>query len=152
MIELTEEEKKVFKKVRESFIEEPLSSIEDGLIQSYYDADTDKEIKEVAYGLAKRLLIEVAKKRGLEVNINDSFEANEIINNEELQDFNPENYKDYKALKSYIENATKEMDVSEIEEFHRKFVHNGGINDSIREFMTKYIPKINSNLSLRLCF
>ena len=61
-----------------------------------------------------------------------------------------ENYKDYEALKSYIENATKEMDVSEIEEFYRKFVHIGGINDSIREFMTKYIPKINSNLALRL--
>ncbi len=146
MIELTEEEKKVFKKFGESFIEEPLSGIADGLILSYYDADTEKEFKEVAYGLAKRLLTEVANKRGLEINLNDSFEANEIINNEEFQDFNPENYKDYTALKSYIENVTKEMGVSEIEEFHRKFVHIGGINDSIREFMTKYIPKINSNL------
>lgn len=146
MISLTEKEKQAFKNVSEEFADEPLSGIEDGLIQSYYDADTYMEFKEVAYGLAKRLLIEVAKKRGLQININDSFEANEIINNNELKDFNPEYYEDYKILQSYIENATKEMGVSEIEEFHRKFVHIGGINDSIRNFMTKYIPKIKSNL------
>jgi len=146
VIELTEKEKKAFKDVRESFIEEPLSGIEDGLIQSYYDADIYKEFKEVAYRLAKRILIEAAKKRGLEVDENDSFGTNDIINNEELKDFNPEFYEDYNALKKYIESATKEMNVTEIEEFHRKFVHIGGINDSIRNFMTKYIPKINSNL------
>ncbi len=146
MIKLTEKEKQAFKNVRESFVEEPLSGIDDGLIQSYYDADAYTEFKEVAYGLAKKLLIEVAKKRDLKININDSFEANEIINNEELKDFNPEYYEDYNVLRNYIKSATKEMSVTEIEEFHRRFTHIGGINDSIREFMTKYIPKITSNL------
>lgn len=146
MIELTEKEKKAFKDVRESFIEDPLSGITDGLIQSYYDADAYKEFKEASYRLAKRILTEAAKKRGLEVDENDSFGTNDIINNEELKDFNPEFYEDYNVLKKYIESTTKEMNVTEIEEFHRKFVHIGGINDSIRNFMTKYIPKINGNL------
>lgn len=146
MINLTKKEKQAFKNVSEKFADEPLSGIEDGLIQSYYDTDTYMEFKEIAYELAKRLLIEVAKKRGLKININDSFEANEIINNNELKNFNPEYYEDYKILQSYIENTTKEMGAPEIEEFYGKFVHIGGINDSIRGFMTKYISKINSNL------
>ena len=146
-MELTEQEKNVFKNVGERFAEEPLIGIDEGLGQSYYYTENYEDFVEVAYRCAKRLLTEVAEKRGLSVNNEETFELNDMVESK-LEDFNLEYYKDYDLFKKYIEIKTKNMDADEIEDFYNKLGGGiGSMQDSFRDFMTNYIPKISENLT-----
>ena len=102
MLELTKKEKEIFKKQRKSFAKEPLKGIEEGLVQSYYDAEAYKEYEEVSYECAKRLLIEVAQKRGLSANNEKTFEIEDMVKKNKLDDLNLDFYNNYESLKKYI--------------------------------------------------
>lgn len=146
IIELTEKEKEAYKTYSERYIEDPLSSIEEGLVSSYYYAEDYKKFEKAVYEYAKRLLTEVAKKRNLTVDSEETFEINDMIENNRLEDFNLEYYEDYGLLKNYIENKTKDMNAVEVEEFYNKMGGRIGMQDDFREFMTRYVPKITSNV------
>ena len=146
MLELTKKEKEIFKKQRKSFAKEPLKGIEEGLVQSYYDAEAYKEYEEVSYECAKRLLIEVAQKRGLSANNEKTFEIEDMVKKNKLDDLNLDFYNNYESLKKYIEDKTKDMSAEEVEQFYYKIGDRTGIQAQFTEFMTNYIPKIIDNL------
>ena len=146
IIELTEKEKEVYKTYNEKYIADPLSSIEEGLVSSYYYSEDYKKFEEAVYGYAKRLLTEVAKKRNLTVNSEETFGINDMIENNRLEDFNLEYYEEYDLLKNYIDDKTKDMNAVEVEKFYYKIGGRTGMQDEFREFMTRYIPKITKNV------
>lgn len=146
IIELTEKEKEVYKTYNEEYIADPLSSIEEGLVSSYYYSEDYKKFEEAVYGYAKRLLTEVAKKRNLTVNSEETFGINDMIENNRLEDFNLEYYEEYDLLKNYIDDKTKDMNAVEVEKFYYKIGGRTGMQDEFREFMTRYIPKITKNV------
>lgn len=147
ILELTEKEKEAYKTFSKKWIENPLGSVEEGLVQSYYGVEDYKEFKEAVYGYTKRLLTEVAKKRGLDIDPEATFEINDMIEDQDLEDFDLKNYQDYELLKKYVENKIKNMNAEETEELYHKFGGRiGSMQDNFREFMTRYVPKISSNV------
>lgn len=146
IIELTEKEKEAYKTYSEKYIEDPLSSIEEGLVSSYYYTEDYKKFEEAVYGYAKRLVTQIAKKRNLTINDEETFEINDMVENNRLEDFNLEYYGNYDLLKNYIENKTKDMNAVEVEAFYNKMAGKRGMQDDFRKFMTRYVPKITSNV------
>lgn len=144
MIELTEQEKKLFKEHDEELRESASYHVEDGLIASYSSND---ERVQIIYGYIKRILLEVAKKRGLNINGDESFDMDALLNEiidipEELKDFNPSYFKSEEQLQNYVNGKTESMTSEEIESFliyFRGFNGIGGLTDSFRKYMTGYI-------------
>lgn len=145
MIELTEQEKELFKEHDEELRESALYHVEDGLIDSY---SSNNERVQITYGYIKRILLEVAKKRGLNINGDESFDMDALLNEimdipEELVDFNPIYFKSEEQLQNYVNGKTESMTSEEIESFliyFRGVNGIGGLTDSFREYMTGYIP------------
>ena len=77
MIELTEQEKELFKEHDEELRESASYHVEDGLIDSY---SSNNERVQITYGYIKRILLEVAKKRGLNINGDESFDMDALLN------------------------------------------------------------------------
>ena len=144
MIELTEQEKKLFKEHDKELKESASYHVEDGLIKSYSSND---EKVQITYGYIKRILLEVAKKRGLNINGDESFDMDALLNEiidipEELKDFNPIYFKSEEQLQNYVNGKTESMTSGEIERFlvyFSGFNGIGGLADSFREYMTGYI-------------
>lgn len=147
MIELTEQEKELFKEHDEELRESASYHVEDGLIASYSSND---ERVQIIYGYIKRILLEVAKKRGLNINGDESFDMDALLNEiidipEELKDFNPIYFKSEEQLQNYVNGKTESMTSEEIESFlvyFSGFNGIGGLTDSFREYMTGYIPML----------
>ena len=145
MIELTEQEKELFKEPDEELRESASYHVEDGLIDSY---SSNNERVQITYGYIKRILLEVAKKRGLNINGDESFDMDALLNEimdipEELVDFNPIYFKSEEQLQNYVNGKTESMTSEEIESFliyFRGVNGIGGLTDSFREYMTGYIP------------
>ena len=145
MIELTEQEKELFKEHDEELRESASYHVEDGLIDSY---SSNNERVQITYGYIKRILLEVAKKRGLNINGDESFDMDALLNEimdipEELVDFNPIYFKSEEQLQNYVNSKTESMTSEEIESFliyFRGVNGIGGLTDSFREYMTGYIP------------
>lgn len=145
MIELTEQEKELFKEHDEELRESASYHVVDGLIDSY---SSNNERVQITYGYIKRILLEVAKKRGLNINGDESFDMDALLNEimdipEELVDFNPIYFKSEEQLQNYVNGKTESMTSEEIESFliyFRGFNGIGGLTDSFREYMTGYIP------------
>ena len=145
MIELTEQEKELFKEHDEELRESASYHVEDGLIDSY---SSNNERVQITYGYIKRILLEVAKKRGLNINGDESFDMDALLNEimdipEELVDFNPIYFKSEEQLQNYVNGKTESMTSEEIESFliyFRGVNGIGGLTDSFREYMTGYIP------------
>lgn len=145
MIELTEQEKELFKEHDEELRESASYHVEDGLIDSY---SSNNERVQITYGYIKRILLEVAKKRGLNINGDESFDMDALLNEimdipEELVDFNPIYFKSEEQLQNYVDGKTESMTSEEIESFliyFRGVNGIGGLTDSFREYMTGYIP------------
>lgn len=145
MIELTEQEKELFKEHDEELRESASYHVEDGLIDSY---SSNNERVQITYGYIKRILLEVAKKRGLNINGDESFDMDALLNEimdipEELVDFNPIYFKSEEQLQNYVNGKTESMTSEEIESFliyFRGVNSIGGLTDSFREYMTGYIP------------
>lgn len=144
MIELTEQEKELFKEHDEELRESASYHVEDGLIDSY---SSNNERVQITYGYIKRILLEVAKKRGLNINGDESFDMDALLNEimdipEELVDFNPIYFKSEEQLQNYVNGKTESMTSEEIESFliyFRGVNGIGGLTDSFREYMTGYI-------------
>lgn len=147
MIELTEQEKELFKEYDEELKESASYHVEDGLIDSY---SSNNERVQITYGYIKRILLEVAKKRKLNINGDESFDMDALLNEimdipEELADFNPIYFKSEEKLQNYVNNKTENMTSEEIESFlicFRGFNGIGGLTDSFREYMSGYIPTL----------
>lgn len=143
MLDFTDEEKKIISDFREDFADNASHAIEEGLVSSYSSPLKNTAFKETIYNYLKRVLVEVAKKRDLDFNSNESFKVNEIIKGSELfPDFKPEFFEDINILEKYIHDKVSNMNLIELEEFKNEFCRNYGIIDSIRDFMSDYIPDI----------
>ena len=129
----------------------PSYHIERGLVQAYSKND---EIVQITFGYIKRILLEVAKKRGLDISSDISFDTDELLKSiievpEELTDFDPKLFKSFNDLNNYVQSKINIMNSTEMEEFlgyFNGFNGIGGINDSFREFMAQYIPKLSANI------
>ena len=150
-MDLTEEEKNIFGLDDNDLTELPSYHIERGLMQSYSKND---EIVQITFGYIKRILFEVAKKRGLDISRDISFDTDELLKSiievpEELTDFDPNLFKSFNDLNDYVQSKINKMNSTEMEEFFRYFDGFngiGGINDSFRKFMALYIQKLYANI------
>ena len=147
-MELTEKEKELFMKHDKELKESPSFHVEDGLVQSYSEDDSKVQI---TLGYIKRILLEVAKKRGIDISEDIAFDIDELLKEiveipEDLKDFDPLYYKDDNKLKEFLKEKVKEMDSNDLETFLHNFTGIGGMNDSFREFMTQYIPTLINNI------
>ena len=147
-MELNDKEKELFRIHDKDLIELPSYHVEYGLIQSYSSND---ETVQITYGYIKRILMEVANKRGLTISDNECFDMDKLLRDiveipTNLYDFDALYYKDNKIIDQYIDNKTKDKSSEEIEEVLHCFNGIGGINDSFRKFMTNYIPKLANKI------
>ena len=152
-MDLTEEEKKLFRLHDEDLRESPSYYVETGLIQSYSANDNTVQI---TFGYIKRLLLEVAKKRGLEISDDISFDMDELLKEiieipNDLTDFNVLYYKNYDELNKFVKDKIKGMNAEDMEDFLYYFHGFNGIgcmNDSFREFMSQFISKLSANIDI----
>ena len=143
-MKFNEEEKRIVEEQCPYGLTDPYAAVEDALIRSHYLPDDNKEFVDIMFNCAKKILIEVAKERGIEADFTESFAIDEIItNNEGLSDLKPEDYKDLNKLKEYVNNKTKDMNYSEVDKFSKKFGEHGSFTDIARTFMEKYIERIS---------
>lgn len=151
-MELTDEEKELFRMFDSDLEELPSYHIEPWLMQSY---DVNDKNVQITFGYIKRILLEVAKKRGLTIHEDISYETDELLKNivevpKELTDFNPVLFKSADELNKYIQSKTKDMNLTERKEFFRLFDgYNGiggiyyGFYKFIESFVYKILEKIN---------
>ena len=147
-MELTEEEKKLFRQYDKALEELPSYHIEKGLIESH--SSNNEEVK-ITYAYIKRILMQVAKNRGIVVSENETFDFDNLLRKivevpDELPDFNPLYYKNPNAFNKYVDTKTKGMNSEEIESFLYNFTGvngMGGMNDSFRFLMANYISRLD---------
>ena len=95
------------------------------------------------YALIKFILLDIAEIRGLNVDENESFDMDTVLNKivevpSELKDFNPLYFKSEEKLNKYIDDKTKNMTLDELNKFLEFFSY-GGMCDSFRSYMVDYI-------------
>jgi len=139
-MELTDEEKKLFKRFDERLLNTVSNYCEPYLIYSYRLNNEDVRI---TYGYIKRILVEVAKKRGLDIDVDETFDINNLLKQiadipEEMADFDPVYFRNIEKLNKYVDDKTKNMSSKEMESFLDLFT---GCN-RITEFMAGYIQKL----------
>lgn len=95
------------------------------------------------YALIKFILLDIAEIRGLNVDENETFDMDTVLNKivevpSELKDFNPLYFKSEEKLNKYIDDKTKNMTLDELNKFLEFFSY-GGMCDSFRSYMVDYI-------------
>ncbi len=142
MVEFTDEERRIISEYNEMLLDNPYSCSREGLIQLYYQNydRRNEEFERVMYSYTKRILVEVARKRGLEVDSEASFDILDIVPNDgKIDDLDVSLYGDGEALTNYLEEKTAGIDAEESEQLLSNI---GTIQDGISDFMRDYIPKI----------
>lgn len=109
-------------------------------LSSYYS--NDDEVQNL-YALIKFILLDIAEIRGLNVDENETFDMDTVLNKivevpSELKDFNPLYFKSEEKLNKYIDDKTKNMTLDELNKFLEFFSY-GGMCDSFRSYMVDYI-------------
>ena len=109
-------------------------------LSSYYS--NDEEVQNL-YALIKFILLDIAEIRGLNVDENETFDMDTVLNKivevpSELKDFNPLYFKSEEKLNKYIDDKTKNMTLDELNKFLEFFSY-GGMCDSFRSYMVDYI-------------
>ena len=153
-MDLTEEEKRAFKKYNERYLTDPLGGVSEAFIDSYYDPEQYPDFKEAGYSFAKRLLIEIAKKRGIEFDEDDSFNLEDIItferagldeeDQEALNDFDVKIFNNQKKLREYFTQKIRGMNAEDAKWFY-DFTYSR-LQDCFRIFMTGYVPVLASRI------
>ena len=146
-MDLTEEEKRCFRVHDENLTESPEYHVKDGLVVSHYE---NNDTVQITYGYIKRILMEVAKKRNLEISNDIAFEIDELLKKiieipEKLGDFDVLNYKKYDDLSQYVKSKVKGMCSDEMDFFKIDFE---GMQNSFGVFMGQYIPKLAYNINM----
>lgn len=146
-MDLTEEEKCCFRVHDEDLTESPAYHVESGLTGSYTE---NNDTVRITYGYIKRILIEVAKKRNLEIPDDITFDMDDLLKKiievpEELGDFDVLNYKKYDELSKYVEGKVEGMCWDDMDSFRTSFFW---MTDSFRSFMGQYIPKLSYNIDM----
>lgn len=116
------------------------SSMSGAFLSSYYS--NDEEVQNL-YALIKFILLDIAEIRGLNVDENETFDMDTVLNKivevpSELKDFNPLYFKSEEKLNKYIDDKTKNMTLDELNKFLEFFSY-GGMCDSFRSYMVDYI-------------
>lgn len=116
------------------------SSMSRAFLSSYYS--NDEEVQNL-YALIKFILLDIAEIRGLNVDENETFDMDTVLNKivevpSELKDFNPLYFKSEEKLNKYIDDKTKNMTLDELNKFLEFFSY-GGMCDSFRSYMVDYI-------------
>ena len=141
-MEFNEEEKRIISEYNEMLLDNPYECSRDGLIQLYYQSDDTRveEFERVIYSYVKRVLLEVAKKRGLDVDTEATFDISDFVHNDgNIDDLDVSLYGDGEALTGYLERKTAGIDAEESE---RLLSNIATIQDGISDFKREYIPKI----------
>ena len=139
-----DEEKRVVGKTLEYGLEDPLSAIQLGLTSLYHPKKENMEFIDAMYNCAKRMLVEIAEKRKISANLEDSFELSEIIKDDKGLGIAPEEMINKDELDSIIKEITKDMDYHEIDNLSNKFGGFESLNDEVRVFMKEYIERMAS--------
>ncbi len=149
-MDLTEKEKNLFRLHDKDLKESPSYHVEDGLMQSY---NVNDDTVQVTFGYIKRVLLEVAKKRKVEIPNDIEFDMDELLKEiinipNNFTDFNVLYYKNYDMLNKFVKDKIKGMNSYDMEEFLNYFTGIGGLNDSFREFMSQFIFKLSTNINM----
>lgn len=146
-MDLTEEEKCCFRLHDEDLTESPARHVYRGLTESH---DENNDTVRITYGYIKRILIEVAKKRNLEISDDITFDMDDLLKKiievpEELGGFNVLNYKKYDELSKYVEGKVEGMCWDDMDSFRSSFFW---MTHSFRAFMGQYISKLFYNIDM----
>lgn len=146
-MDLTEEEKCCFRVHDEDLAESPAYYVESGLIGSHTE---NNDTVRITYGYIKRILIEVAKKRNLEIPDDITFDMDDLLKKiieipEEVGGFDVLNYKKYDELSKYVEGKVKGMCSDDMDFFRTSFFW---MTYSFSSFIEQYISKLSYNIDM----
>ena len=147
---LTDEEKKLFG-LNNDLNELPSHYIERGILESY---DENNKTVQITFGYIKRLLLEVAEKRELDISSDIAFDTDELLKSivdvpDKLTDFDPLFFKSFDELNNYVQSKICMMDSTEMQGFLRCFNGSNGIGGlyySFHNFIGQYINKLLDNI------
>ncbi len=145
-IDYTDEERKIVGEYNDYFLNNLEGAIEEGCIQSYHHNENSYKFSGAMYNLAKRILMQVADKRGLEYDKDATYDIQDmVVEDEDLKDFDVELYKDKDALKEYIDNKTKDMSFADVENLD--FILGNIMQDQFRGFMASHMQTFFKKMS-----
>lgn len=141
-----EEEKKIFEE-NEYSLKDPFSEVRQELIQSFNYPKEDEERIQIIYNYVKRILVEVAKKRGIDIDPEASFNLEYLLSTNKKININISDFKDADALQQIIQNKVKNLSPEETREILSKLAGDkGSISAEIRILMEPYINRINDTI------
>lgn len=149
-MKLSEEEKRIYGVEDEKKGYEILWKIEDALQNSYYIEHSEDEQVLVTHNFLKKMLLEVARKRNIDISEGEKFNIDDILNqinssnksdsiDDEIKDFDILYIKDYEKMDEYIKKKFEGKNFEYMNRVLQKFESFGGISDNIRSFMSSYI-------------
>ena len=146
-MEFTEEEKRVFSEYDKS-LSNPSYYLEDGVLGAYDYNERNYRQVEVTYSFIKKMLVEVAKIKGYDIDPDIKNDVDELLDNElespkHLQGFDNKLYKYPEKLRNYIANEIKNMNYEEIENVMDEIHFN---NIDLNGLMSRNIPNLLSHI------
>ncbi len=151
---LTDEEKKVFEVDEERKYDNPSVWVDVGVLDIYSWSTADefqKHRMEVTLNFIKRLILECANKHGYQITGNETFDVDEILNNNikkgkyhesKLNGLSIEHLKDSDKMNMYFRELTRNMSWKELGTLTDEF---GFVIDGYRSFFAQYIPPLIDN-------
>ena len=142
-MDFTEEEKEVFS-VYDPSLSDPVSYLDDGVLSAYDYSDENAHKVDVTFSYIKRMLLEVAKIRGYNVDPDAKYDLDELLENgldepRHLQGFDKKLYRNPEQLRAFIANAISGKSYEEIEDvMDDVHLHNTDLNG----LMAKHIPNL----------
>lgn len=151
-MKLTEEERKILDYEKEEIDEDFLYEIEKYILDIYTNQEDYKKL-EAMLNCLKRIILEVANKRGYHISEDISFNADELLKEiitieDDLVGFEVEYYDNPEKMHKYFEILTKDMNWEDVESIKSAMAYT---TDGFREFFVPYINDISraSNELLR---
>ncbi len=142
-MELTQKEKDLFSMHDANLTDTAAVHIENELLDIYWKQDSYDKI-DIVLGYVKRMILEVAKKKGYNVDANQSFDIDSLLEekinvDERLVKFKPTYYKHPEALDMYFKEITKNIGWKKADCIRTMLVN---ATDSFRSFFVDYVKSI----------
>lgn len=142
-MELTKEEKELFQLHDKNLTESASYHVEDGILDIYTMQESYNRY-EITCNYLKKMIMEVAKKRGYNIDANAVIDTDKLLEeiievDDALLGFNPLYYKDSSKLKKYFNEMTKNTSWQQIEKIEAAF---GRTTDGFRNYFASYVSKL----------
>lgn len=136
-MEFNDEERKIILQYNKTLLDDPFECINEGLRNFYFQDPNSDEFERAMYDYAKRVLIEVANKRGLEIGRNETIDIDKNVEGTDGLDI--AQCRDIRSLTQCIQGKVDNMNAKEISDLLSNFE---AMYDRLIDFMRNYIPRI----------